>query len=172
VHWCVYRSVNEGGGSFLDIVISVNGLIFTMWCTARLKLWWWLSFYLTAKRSAPSWRNVRRQMHLFRSVECLLMLLISCVIVITWDIARFMAISMRLLGLHLLRMLSANSLYEFIMPSRTRVSLHRSSFLLTLQSVWRLLFPSSSKLSKTRASYIMIPKKALLVAAVAVTVDQ
>jgi len=41
--------------------------------------------YPTAKSSAPLRRNVRRQMHSFRSVEaveCLLMLLKSCMIVI------------------------------------------------------------------------------------------
>ena len=74
-------------------------------------------FYPTAKRNTPSKRNVRQQMHSFRSVECLSMLLKFCVIVIKLDDGRYMAVSMHLLGLHLLRMLTTNSLFEFIMPS-------------------------------------------------------
>jgi len=135
VHWCVYRSINEGCSSFLDIVIiviSVDGLIFAMRCTARRKLW--QRWSLSIRRQ----RETHLQEGMWRSrctVECLSMLLKSCMIVIKWDDARFMAISMRLLGLHLLRMLSTNSLFEFIMPSqtscwpsRTCVSLYRSSY--------------------------------------------
>jgi len=161
VHWCVYRNVDEGCGCFLEIVIIivvVDGLVFAVRCTARRKLWRQWSLSIRQRRDAPSRRNVRQQMHSFRSVECLSMLLRSCVIVIKWDDGRFMAISMRLLGLHLLRMLNTNSLFEFIMPSQTTcwpsrsgVSLRRSSHEL-YKAFEDFSFHRVLKLSKTQAS--------------------
>jgi len=120
VHWCVDRSVDEGWAASWTSSSSSSasmdsfspcGVLLDESCDSDEV------FLSDGEDSAPSRRNVRRQMHSFRSVECLSMLLKSCTIVIKWDVAKFMAVSMHLLGLHLLRMPSENSLFEFIMPS-------------------------------------------------------
>jgi len=182
VQRCVYRIVEGNCDSVLVIVIASiidEGSIFAVRWTARLKLrWQWsLSTWRRQRRDAPSKRNVKQQMHSFGSVECFSVLCKSCVIVTKWDGDIFMVGPLYSLDLVVKRMLNANSLFKFTMPSQTSCWLSRSSISLH-RELWKafqdffillierkhnfVIFPLCSKVNSNRASYIMIPKKALL----------